>query len=103
MREFIRNEFVPTLKDKNKVVDSIPKYKASIQPLVQLFAFLYYIQKDRHVHLTNKMHSLFCNKLMDKSFQDGIHKLILSILAALMTQSDQAIRMYPVLTGLGKL
>ena len=102
MLEFIRNEFVPTLKDKNKVVDSIPKYKASIQPLVQLFAFLYYIQKDRHVHLTNKMHSLFCNKLTDKSFQDGIHKLILSILAALMTQSDQAIRMYPVLTGLGK-
>ena len=80
-----------------------------IKPLVQLSAFLYQLvngQKlgkfDRHVYMIHKIHALFCDKIKDASFEEGIHKLILSILAALMTQSEQAIRMYPVLTGLGK-
>ena len=102
MLNLVQNDFVPLLKDKHKVVDSIPRYQAAIQPLVQMFAFLYYIEKDRQVHLAHKIHALFIEKLNDKSFQRGIHKLILSILAALMTQSDQAIRMYPILSGLGK-
>ena len=102
MQEFVQTYFVPVLKDKNKVVDSLPKYQAAVQPLVQIFAFLYYLKKDRQVHLTHKIHALFIEKLNDKSFQQGIHKLILSILAALMTQSEQAIRMYPILAGLGK-
>ena len=75
---------------------------AVIQPLVQIIAFLYYLEKDRQVHLIHKIHALFCDKVRDVNFQEGIHKLILSIIAALMTQSEQAIRMYPVLTGLGK-
>ena len=102
MVEFVQNQFVPLLKGKNGTLDSMPKYMASIKPLVQITAFLYYINKDRHVHIIHKMHALFCEKRMDQNFQEGIHKLILSILAALMTQSDQAIRMYPVLSGLGK-
>ena len=100
--KLVQEKFVPMLKGKNGVVDSFPRYKATIQPLVQLFAFLYYLGKDRHVHLVNKIHSLFIDKSNDEKFTEGIHKLLLSILAALMTQSDQAIRMYPVLTGLGK-
>ena len=102
MHEFVQNDFVPILKDEKKIVDSLPKYQAAVQPLVQIFAFLYYLQKDRQVHLTHKIHALFIEKLNDKSFQQGIHKLIMSILAALMTQSEQAIRMYPILAGLGK-
>ena len=91
------------LKGKSKVADSFPKYQATIQPLVQLSAFLYYLGKDRHVHLIHKIHALFIDKSNDEKFIEGIHKLLLSILAALMTQADQAIRMYPVLTGLGRL
>ena len=102
MDRFVQNDFVPMIKGKDKVLESFPKYMASIKPLVQMFAFLYYIQKDRHVHLTNKIHAVFCDKLKDSTFQEGMHKMILSILAALMTQSEQAIRMYPVLMGLGK-
>ena len=101
MQKFVQNEFVPLLKDEKKVIDSFPKYMAVIKPLVQLSAYLYYGVKDRHVHLIHKIHALFCDKCEDISFQEGIHRLIFSILAALMTQSDQAIRMYPVLTGLG--
>ena len=103
MKQFILSEFVPILKGKKKIMDSLPKYMAVIQPLVQIIAFLYYLEKDRHVHMIHKIHALFCEKVKDDNFQEGIHKLVISVIAALMTQSDQAIRMYPVLTGLGKL
>lgn len=97
------------LFDKNEVMAELPKYLEGIKPLVQLSAFLYQLVNgekmgkfDRHVYMIQKIHALFCDKIKDLAFQEGIHKLILSILAALMTQSDQAVRMYPMLTGLGK-
>lgn len=102
MKQFVQNEFAPMLIDPDGVLNSMPKYMSSVQPLIQLSAFLYYLEKDRHVHLIHKIHSLFCDKLVDQPFKNGIHKLIVSILAALMTQSEQAIRLFPVLTGLGK-
>ena len=102
MKHFVKKEFTQLLMDKNKVVDNLPKYMAIIQPLVQLSAYLYYLQRDKHVHLIHKIHALFCDKTNDVNFRQGIHKLVLSILAAMMTQSDQVLRMYPVLTGLGK-
>lgn len=102
MIQFVQKEFVPMLKGEDSVLDSFPRYMASIKPLVQMSAFFYYIQKDRHVHLTNKIHAVFCDRLKDTAFQEGMHKMIWSILAAVMTQSDQAIRMYPVIMGLGK-
>ena len=102
MEVFVQNEFAPMLKDSNNGVNSMPKYMSSVQPLIQMSAFLYHIKKDRHVHIIHKMHSLFCDKLDDKQFITGVHKFIVSILAALMTQADQVIKMFPVLTGLGK-
>ena len=102
MKQFVKKEFTQLLMDKNKVVNNLPKYMAIIQPLVQLSAYLYYLQRDKHVHLIHKIHALFCDKTNDVNFRQGIHKLVLSILAAMMTQSDQVLRMYPVLTGLGK-
>ena len=98
----MQDKFAPMLVDSNGVVNSMPRYMSSIQPLIQMSAFLYHLKKDRHVHIIHKIHSLFCDKLADKPFNNGIHKTIVSILAALMTQSDQVIRMFPVLTGLGK-
>ena len=102
MQEFVQNDFALMLKDEGGLIDGFPSYKEIIQPIVQLSAFLYYLQKDRHVHLIHKMHALFCDKVVDITFKEGIHKLIISILAALMTQSDQAIRMYPILMALGE-
>lgn len=102
MRKFVQNKFAPLLVDPEGVLQSLPKYMASIQPLIQLSAFLYHLKKDRHVHIIHKIHSLFCDKLEDQPFKTGIHKTMVSILAALMTQPDQVIRLFPVLTGLGK-
>ena len=95
-------EFAPMLKDADGVLNSMPKYMSSIQPLIQMSAFLYHLKKDRHVHIIHKIHALFCDKVIDQQFKIGVHKLIVSILAALITQADQVIRLFPVLTGLGK-
>lgn len=102
MKDFIQKEFVPLLVDTDGALNSMPKYMSSIQPLIQMSAFLYHLKKDRHVHLINKIHGLFCDQLTDQKFKTGVHKLIVSILAALMTQAEQGIKMFPVLTGLGE-
>lgn len=102
MLDFVQNDFALLLKDEGRLIDDFPNYRQIIKPVVQISAFLYYLQKDRHVHLIHKMHALFCDKVVDVNFKEGIHKLIVSILAALMTQSEQAIRMYPVLMALGE-
>ena len=52
--------------------------------------------------MIHKIHSVLCDKLVDQQFKVGVHKFIVSILAALMTQADQVLKMFPVLTGLGK-
>lgn len=101
MKEFVQNDFAPMLTDMNGALNSMPKYLSSIQPLIQISAFLYHLKKDRHVHVIHKIHALLCDKLVDQQFKLEVHKLIVSILAALMTQEDQVIRMFPVLTGLG--
>lgn len=98
----MQTEFAPMLVDMDGTMSSMPTYMASIQPLIQMSAFLYHVKKDRHVHLIHKMHALFCDKMVDVSFKNGVHKLLVSILAAMMTQADHVIRMFPVLTGLGK-
>ena len=102
MLDFVQNDFALMLKDEGRLIDGFPDYRQIIKPVVQISAFLYYLQKDRHVHLIHKMHALFCDKVVVGNFKEGIHKLIVSILAALMTQSEQAIRMYPVLMALGE-
>lgn len=102
MKTFVQTEFAPMLVDVNQAILSMPKYMSSIQPLVQLSAFLYHLKKDRHVHMIHKIHSVLCDKLVDQQFKVGVHKFIVSILAALMTQADQVLKMFPVLTGLGK-
>lgn len=102
MKEFVQVEFAPMLVDKDQVIKSLPKYMSSIQPLIQMSAFLYHLKKDRHVHQIHKIHDLFCDKLEDLEFKKGVHKWIVSIIAALLTQADQVLKMFPVLTGLGK-
>ena len=103
MKEFVQMQFVPLIKDAENAIDNLPDYMDGIQPLVQMSSLLYHLRKDRHVFVIQEMHSMFCDKLKDTSFSEGIHKLIMSVIAALMTQSDQALRMYPILSGLGKL
>ena len=102
MIEFVQKQFVPLIKDTEGAMDSLPGYMDGIQPLVQMSSLLYHLRKDRHVYVIQEMHSMFCDKLNDTSFNEGIHKLIMSVIAALMTQSEQALRMYPILSGLGK-
>ena len=102
MNKFVREVFTPLLTDKDDWIGSLPRYKDCIQPLVQLFGFLYSIKKDRHVEIIRKIHGLFVRTLEDEDFTEGIHKLVLSIIAALMTQPEHALRMYPVLSSLGK-
>ena len=102
MRKFVQNDFAPLLMDDDGVMKSMPKYLSSIQPLIQMSAFLYHLKKDRHVHVIHKIHSVLCDKLVEQQFKQGVHKTIVSIIAALMTQEDQVIRMFPVLTGMGK-
>ena len=102
MKEFVQVEFAPMFLDNDQAMNSLPKYMSSIQPLIQLSAFLYYIKKDRHVHHIHKIHALFCDKLEDIEFKKGVHKWIVSIIAALLTQADQVLKMFPVLTGLGE-
>ena len=102
MKDFVQTQFVPLLKDAEGAMDDLPGYMDGIQPLVQISSLLYHLRKDRHVFVIQQMHSMFCDKLNDVSFSEGIHKLIMSVIAALMTQSDQALRMYPILSGLGK-
>lgn len=103
MKLFVQKQFAPLLKDANGVMRSLSKYMDCVQPLIQLFAFLYHLRKDRHVHLIHKIHELLSDKVVNRDFKDGVHKLMVSILAALLTQSDQVIKMFPVLTGLGKI
>ena len=102
MQEFVQKDFAPMVVDPDGAMRSMPKYMASIQPLIQMSAFLYHLKKDRHVHMIHKMHELLCDKMSDRAFKNGVHKLFVSILAALMTQEDLALRMFPILSGLGK-
>ena len=102
MQKFIDEKFRPLLTDKLNVLDRLPKYKEGIQPLVQMIAFLYTNKKDHQVEALRQIHGLLVGKLDDENFQIGTHRLIMSVLAALMTQSDQALLMYPILSALGK-
>ena len=102
MKTFVNSKFRPLLADSNNLMSKFPDYKDGVQPFVQLFAFLYGRQKDRQVEAIRTLHSLFWAKLNEETFSTGIHNMVMCVLAALMTQSDQALRMYPVLTTLGK-
>ena len=102
MKKFVNEKFRPLITDKANLLGKFPTYKDGIQPLVQLISYLFHIRKDVHAEELRHMHGLLITKLEDDNFQQGTHRLILSVIAALMTQSDQALRMYPILSALGK-
>ena len=49
MLDFVQNDFALMLKDEGRLIDGFPDYRQIIKPVVQISAFLYYLQKDHWI------------------------------------------------------